>query len=161
MSVKFYEFSTGVSCQDLVFKPQPMRHMGRWGQEREKNWQIMFTPTLLLPASPSPPSLSHRPLELRKTLAIYDVMPSGPSDLFDYCAAVRLIWRDCRPVRMRSDRVDACAGRIPSARNEHRRDVKVSEQVSELVSELERTSDSFSILAGFTIFTNDVSVSDG
>ena len=45
---------------------------------------------------------------------------------------------------MRSDRVYACAGRIP---NIGARDVKVSEQVSEL----ERTSDSFSILAGFTI----------
>ena len=54
---------------------------------------------------------------------------------------------------MRSDRVDACAGRIP---NIGARDVKVSEQVSEL----ERTSDSFSILAVFTIFTSDVSVSD-
>ena len=44
-----------------------------------------------LPASPSPPSLSHLPLELRKTLAIYDVILLGPVTCLNFkCIIIRI-----------------------------------------------------------------------
>ena len=88
-SLESYSFAAGMEPQEVVYQLPPMRHMGRWWQEREKrdmrwwrsltetlqlNWRrCMRFPCLPLPLPPvslSPPSLSLPLLEMRRTLSM-------------------------------------------------------------------------------------------